>query len=153
MLCLPAGIPSFMQEAHDMQIIQTANEVIFLGESDHQVRHVFLNAKHPANLMPSWYGHSIGHWEGNTLVIDTIGLNDKTMLDPEGTPHSEALHVVERMSVDKDADHFVDLFTLEDPLALNRPWKYTYHYGRAPGGLGAVGEYACAENNKDGNGI
>jgi hypothetical protein len=151
MLCLPAGPASVMMEAHALQIIQTDQEIVFLAESDHQMRIVYLNAKHPANLHLTWYGDAVGHWEGDTLVIDTIGINDKTQLDPLGTPHSAALHMVERMKFERDG-RIDDLVTLDDILAFEHPWVYHYHYahGSVEAQTENVNEYACAENNRDG---
>lgn len=145
-LCLPAGMPNIMLSGHDIQIVQTPKEVLFLAESDHQILPVYMNTAHPPNLVPSWYGHSIGRWEGDTLVIDTVGLNDKSLIDSTGTPHSEALHVVERMRLIKSGKMIEAVFTLEDTLALKRPWTFTRHYDKED--FGAAIEYACAENNE-----
>lgn len=153
MRCLPAGVPNIMMEAHALQMVLTRNELIVLVESDHQVRIVPIGAglKHADNPKPSWNGDSIAHWEGDTLVVDTIGLTDRSELDPMGTPHTKQLHVVERIKYD-EFGRMVIQTTLTDPGALVRPWTYDYHY--AKGGREAqaenVGEYACAENNRDG---
>jgi hypothetical protein len=81
-----------------MQMIQRPGEITLLYSNDHEVRHVRMNQPHPARVTPSWYGDSIGHYEGDTLVIDTVGvkIGPFAMVDMYGTPHSEALHVVER---------------------------------------------------------
>lgn len=144
-LCQPAGMPNIMQSGHDIQIVQIPGEVLFLAESDHQVLPVYINGVHPANLLPSWYGHSVGHWEGDTLVIDTVGLNDKSLIDSTGTPHSEALHVVERMHLINGGKNIEAEFTVEDPFAFYRPWVFKRHYDRE--NFETVSEYACAEND------
>jgi len=144
-LCLPEGMPNILTSGHDLQIIQTPREVLILAESDHQILPVYINGSHPANLLPSWYGHSVGHWEGSALVIDTIGLSDKSLIDSTGTPHSEALHVQVTLRMRSDGKQIEAVFVLEDRLAFRRPWIYTRHYEKS--GSGAVGEYACAENN------
>lgn len=153
MRCLPAGVPNVMMEAHAIQFILTPDEFIALAESDHQVRIVPIgdNLQHAKVVKPTWSGDSIARWDGDTLVIDTIGLTDKSELDPMGTPHSTQLHVVERIKFDPFGRVVVET-TLTDPVALVRPWTYTFTYTK--GGREAqaenVGEYACAENNRDG---
>ena len=105
-----------------MQIVQTPKEVIELFESDHTVRHIYIDGrKHPANLKPSYNGHSIGHWEGDTLVVDTVGMNGKLWLDRLGHPESKQMHIVEHI-------HRVDIktlqvdFTFDDPRSYAKPW-------------------------------
>jgi len=95
--CWPGGVP-FIFWNIGMQMIQRPGEITLLYSNDHEVRHVRMNQPHPARLTPSWYGDSVGHYEGDTLVIDTVGvkIGPFAMVDMYGTPHSEALHVVER---------------------------------------------------------
>ena len=98
--CWPEGLPFIFTDA-GMQVIQQPNKVIIIYDHDHQVRRVRLNEAHPTQVTPSWYGDSVGHWEGDTLVIDTVGIKigPLSMLDMFGTPQSSALHVVERYSL------------------------------------------------------
>src|SRR4051812_6996547 len=95
--CWPGGIP-FVFTTTGIQLLQQPNEIIFLYYEDHEVRHVRMNGQHPKAVTPSWYGDSVGHWEGDTLVIDSVGIKvgPFAMIDWYGTPHSPALHVVER---------------------------------------------------------
>lgn len=95
--CWPGGVP-FVFWNIGMQMLQEKDKVTILYTNDHEVRHVRLNAQHPANVVPSWYGDSVGRYEGDTLVIDTVGIKvgPFAMVDMYGTPHTEALHVVER---------------------------------------------------------
>ncbi|HKB57116.1 MAG TPA: hypothetical protein VKC51_05960 [Lacunisphaera sp.] len=96
--CWPSGVP-FIFESVSMQILQQPGKITILYGWDHEVRHVRMNRLHPAQVTPSWYGDSVGHYEGDTLVIDTVGIkSDRTvaMLDLYGTPYTNALHVVER---------------------------------------------------------
>jgi hypothetical protein len=95
--CWPGGVP-FVLPTNGLQILQQPDRLTILYAVDHQVRHVRLNARHPAKLTPSWYGDSVGHYEGDTLVIDTVGvrIGPFAMVDWFGTPHSPALHVIER---------------------------------------------------------
>ncbi len=120
--CAPPGFPRIYLHPFPMQIVQTPSEVIFLFEYD-SIRHqIFTDGRaHDTTLGPLWMGDSIGHWEGDTLVADTVNFNDKTWLDRIGHPHSADLHVVERIRR-VDHDHLVDDITIEDPKAYTRPW-------------------------------
>src|SRR5262245_29364784 len=95
--CWPGGVP-FVLVNIGMQMLQEEDKIAILYTNNHEVRHVRLNQSHTARVMPSWYGDSVGHYEGDTLVIDTVGIKvgPFAMLDMYGTPHSESLHVVER---------------------------------------------------------
>ena len=120
--CWPLG-PTAMQTYPDpFEIVQTPGRVLILHEGDHWVRHIWTDGrKHPENLDPTWMGHSIGWYEEDTLVVDTIGLNNLTWIDGNGHPQSDALHIVERYRrVDKDT--LVNEMTFEDPKAFTRPW-------------------------------
>src|SRR5882672_5161168 len=94
--CWPNGVPFILSLG--TQMFQQPDKIIMIYQVDHQVRHVRMNAQHPAKVTPSWYGDSVGHYEGDTLVIDTVGIKKGpfAMIDMYGTPHSPALHVVER---------------------------------------------------------
>jgi len=102
--CWPGGVP-FVLYNIGMQMIQQPDRITILYSNDHEVRHVRLNESHPAAVTPSWYGDSVGHYEGETLVIDTVGvkIGPFAMVDMYGTPHTQALHVVERYRL-LDAD-------------------------------------------------
>lgn len=120
--CQPPGVPRIMLIPFPMQAIQTPGEVILLFEYDHYIRHIYLDRReHPKELDLTWMGDSIGWWEGNTLVVDTAGLNDKTWLDQVGHPHSDALHVVERIRR-IDHDTLQDELTIDDPKAYKKSW-------------------------------
>ena len=95
--CWPGGVP-FVLPTNGMQMFQRPDRITIIYAVDHQVRHIRMNGTHPANLTPSWYGDSVGHYEGDTLIIDTVGVKvgPFAMVDWYGTPHSPALHVVER---------------------------------------------------------
>jgi hypothetical protein len=144
--CLPMGVPAFIQNVVEpIHFMQTPKEVIMIFSGDAQVRHVYLDVPHSADVTPSWYGESIGHYEDDTLVVDTIGLNDKTFVDNFRTPHTEKLHVVERFKlVDGGKTMRVDI-TFEDPDAFNAPWSVTQSYDRIQQ---PMGEEVCAENNQ-----
>jgi hypothetical protein len=96
--CWPAGVPFIFSSSIGMQMFQQPDQIAIVYSNDHEVRHVRMNQPHPARLTPSWYGDSVGHYEGDTLVIDTVGvkIGPFAMVDMYGTPYSQALHVVER---------------------------------------------------------
>jgi hypothetical protein len=103
-----------------------------------------MNVPHSENLKPSWYGESVGHYEGDTLVVDTIGLNDKTVLDVYRTPHTAKLHVVERWRMVDGGKAMEAVFTVEDPDAFYEPWTGMRRYRRVEQ---EPYEKICAENN------
>jgi hypothetical protein len=144
--CMPAGVPAFMMFAgvEPMYFAQTPKEVTMIYTGDAQVRHIYLDVPHSANPKPSWYGESIGHYEGNTLVIDTIGMNDKTYVDNFRTPHTQKLHVVERWKL-VDADTIDVNFTVDDPDTFDKPWTANYGFRRVTRPMNY--EEVCAENN------
>jgi hypothetical protein len=144
--CVPAGVPFFMGYGGPDPIVflQTPKEVWMIWTEDNQVRRVYMNVPHSANLKPSWYGESVGHYEGDTLVIDTIGMNDKTVVDIYRTPHTEKLHVVERWRIVDDGKGMEAVFTVDDAGAFYQPWTAMRHYRRI--GQDFV-EKICAENN------
>ena len=120
--CTPPGMPYIYIQLFPMQIIQTPKEVIELFEYDHIVRHIYIDGrKHPANVKPSYNGHSIGHWEGDTLVVDTIGLNGKNWLDRVGHPESAQMHILERIRRVDEKTLQVDM-KFDDAKSYTRPW-------------------------------
>jgi hypothetical protein len=168
--CWPGGVP-FVFTSGAIEILQQPHKIAILYNYDHQVRHVRLNESHPAHVMSAWYGDSVGHYEGDTLVIDTVGIKvgPFATVDWYGTPHTEALHVVERYRLiefeaakegwERDAKEnwraqpqpnytgkYLQLqFTVDDEGAFTTPWTATMTYGR---GLGGWAEAVCAENIK-----
>jgi hypothetical protein len=144
--CRPAGVPGFMMFIIEpIFFVQSSNKVLMIHSGNEEVRHIYLDVHHSANPKPSWYGESVGHYEGDTLVIDTIGLNDKTFVDNYRTPHSEKLHVVERWKMIDDGKMLEVDIKVEDPDAFNAPWSAIQRYRRAQ--PRQLGEEACAENN------
>jgi len=120
--CSPTGFPRAFFHAFPLQIVQVPGEVIMLFEWDSLRHQIFTDGrKHDETLGPLWMGDSIGHWEGDTLVADTVNFNDKTWLDRIGHPHSGQLHVIERIRR-VDHDHLQDDITIEDPKAYTKPW-------------------------------
>ena len=144
-LCLPAGVPRLsIVGLFPIQIVQTATQVIILYEYMSVFRVIPLNGGHPDDVVPTYMGDSVGRWEGDTLVVDVIGFNDRTWLTGTGTFHSEALHVTERYTrVDKDQINY-DV-TMDDPTVFTEPW--TIHTNLMLREGTRLREYVCAENN------
>jgi hypothetical protein len=168
--CWPQGVPGIFPDT-EIQIVQQPNEVMIFYSEDHEIRHIYMNQPHPLPVTPSWYGHSVGHYEGGTLVIDTLGvrIGPYAMVDFYGTPFTPALHVVERYRLidyeaAKEAHEWgakenglargaVDFdykgkglqlqFTVEDEGVFTMPWSATVTYRRA---VGEWPEIVCAEN-------
>ncbi len=146
--CWPAGVPGFLVfgcGARTVYFVQTPAEVLMINNGDQQVRHVYLNVPHSTRVKPSWYGESVGHYEnGDTLVVDTIGLNDRTFIDNYRTPHTERLHVVERWRL-AGAKTIEVTVRIEDNGAFTEPWSARQTYQRSDEGPPV--EMVCAENN------
>src|SRR5665213_1980322 len=120
--CIPPGIPRTMSQPFPWEIVQARDRVIMIFEYQSLVRQIYMDGRgHPKDLESTYMGHAIGKYEGDALVIDTVGFNDKTWLDPMGLPHSDALHVTERI---RRVDHntLVDEYTIDDPKAYTKPW-------------------------------
>jgi len=145
--CLPAGLPrTVMLGLFPQQIVQTPTQIIMLYEYMNVFRVIPLNAKHPDDIIPSYTGNSVGRWDGDTLVVDVIGFNDKTWLAGTGTFHTDALHITERFTrVDKDQINYE--VTMDDPNVLTKPWTLRSTLMLREGTR--LEEYVCAENNID----
>ena len=122
--CIPAGPVQTLQARFTVLELRQFPDVVFLLYSaDHGVRRVYMDGRgHPANLQPSWMGHSIGHYEGDTLVVDTVGIKSKAWLDVKGHPHTDALRVTERIRRVQPERLEVDV-TIDDPQTFQKPWK------------------------------
>jgi hypothetical protein len=172
-LCWPTGVPGVLNLGEPVQFLQTADEITIIYQRDMQVRRIALNKQHPENARLSWYGHSVGHYEGaDTLVVDTIALDDRSDADRLGTPHSEKLHVVERYTISPDGTALDVDFTVEDPETFTTAWAARVRYrqeqeihrlniegdavasiqpGMRPASLigTPISEKICAENNRN----
>jgi hypothetical protein len=148
--CMPGGVPQFLLYAggfENLYLIQTPREVLMIHEADTQIRHVYMNVPHSAHPTSSWYGESVGHYEGDELIVDSIGFNDRTFLDDHyNVPHTTQLHVVERFRLIDGGKTLEVNFTVDDPGTFNAPWSaiVRYRHGRTPERLT---EEPCAENN------
>jgi len=145
--CYPAGVPSWLLfPANQVRFIQTPKEVVMIWQQDTQIRRVYLDVPHSENPQLSWYGESVGHYEnGDTLVVDTVGQNDKTFVDNYRTPHSTQLHVIERFKL-IDGGRTIEVnIHVEDPGAYNTPWNAIQRFRRTEDS--PMPEMVCAENN------
>ena len=122
--CFPTGVPRIYVHPFPFEILQVPDRVVELFEFNHFVRQIYTNSshEHSKDLDPSWMGDSIGWWEGDTLVIDSVGFNDKTWLDRAGLPHSDQLHVIERISRPKRETLIVHI-TIDDPKTYIKTWE------------------------------
>jgi hypothetical protein len=145
--CMPAGVPAFMAFAvvEPIHFLQTPKVVTMIFSGDEQIRRVYLDVPHSAKPRSSWYGESVGHYDGDTLVVDTIGMNDKTYLDNFRTPHTDKLHVVERYKLVDDGKTLQVTFHVEDPDTFYEPWSAINNFRRVQM---PWHEEACAENNQ-----
>jgi len=145
--CLPTGIPRIAP--YPWRIVQTKTHLFFLFEGNiHSFRQIFLDGRqHPADPDPTWYGHSIGKWEGDTMVIDTVGFNDKFWFDFRGHPHSEKLHTVERYTR-TSFGQMTNEVTLTDPEYYTKPFTLKFTARHLPA-TEELMEYICQENEQD----
>jgi hypothetical protein len=122
--CWPKGVPAFLLSpmTQPMYFVQGQKEVVMILASFNDVRHIHLTDKHSDNVKTSWYGESIGRYEGDTLVVDTIGLDDRSWVDGFGTPHTKQLHVIERFHLIEDGNVLEANVHVEDPGAFTMPW-------------------------------
>ena len=143
--CTPGGVPGFdVLLGGALFILQSPREVTMIFDGNGETRHIRLDASHSANPKPSWYGESVGHYEGDTLVVDTIGLNNKTFLDNYRTPHTEKLHVTERWRLIENGAKLEIVMTIDDPDTFNQPWQALRQYDRVNR---TFAENPCSENN------
>jgi len=152
--CTPMGVPRV--NPYPWNFIQSVTSkgpgTIYIQHENGdagRIRHIFMDGrKHPEDLIPSWWGHSIGRWEKDTLVIDTIGYNDKFWMDSSGTPHTEQMHTIERWTRTSYGTMTND-FTLDDPGAFSRPVQLKFAAKVLPPGEDLM-EFICTENNQYG---
>lgn len=143
--CLPPGVPHILNLFDNMTILQSPDQVTFMYSRDHHVRHIYLNHPHTNDFGHSWWGESVGHYEGDTLVVDTIGLMDGVETDRFGTPHSDKMHVVERYRLSADRKILEIELYIEDHGAFAMPWKARADY--EPDDWMWI-ETICAENQR-----
>ena len=143
-MCMPFGLMRSMNAPYPIQIMQTDRHVAFLFEQNTWFHVVPFRNEHSKEPNPTWFGESIARWDGDTLVIDTIGFNGWTRLDTRGNPHSDRLHMVQTFR-HVDAGHLAYTVTVEDPVYYERPWTNERTFTLTNGDLI---EYSCEENNR-----
>jgi hypothetical protein len=150
--CWLPGVPRIMQSPYPTQFVQTATHLAILFEYMHTFRDIPLNGRpHPANMEPAFMGDSTGHWEGDTVVVDTVGLKGPpwTWLDTAGHQHSDEMHVTERFT--RTADTIQYEYSLDDPKMYAKPWTLSRVFTplKLNPALPELIEYSCSENNRD----
>jgi hypothetical protein len=145
--CLPIGIPLASLVSEVNKIVQTPGLTVIMYESDGTHRQIYTDGRtHPRDPQPMWLGYSVGKWEGDTLVVDTVGFNDKSWLDAFGHPHSDALHVVERYRR-RDFGHLDIEYTIDDPKMYTKAFGFKVTQRLVPDS--DILESFCNENEKD----
>jgi hypothetical protein len=145
--CWPGGVPGQLLFLEPVYFIQMPTAVYIVWQRDHHVRRIALTDKHSDNVKPSWFGESIGHYEnGDTLVVDTIGISAKSHIDSFRTPHTDKLHVIERFTIAPDGRSLKAIVTVNDPDTFNGPITLTKKWFRVDR---PMEESVCAENNFD----
>src|SRR5438105_8864542 len=131
--CWPPGVPTFLVYAlaTPLYFLETPSQVVMTYSGGPELRQVYLGVPHSAHPTPSWYGESVGHYEGDTLVIDTIGLNQRTYVDNYRTPHTEQLHLVERYRLTEGGNILEVRFTVEDPGTFTQSWSGGQQFRRS----------------------
>jgi len=146
--CVPPGMPGIMGQPYPIEILFTPGMVTVIAEAYMQVRHIYTDGRgHPDDPDLTFNGHSIGHWEGDTLVVDSVGFSKDTPLGMNmGVRHSDKMHIVERFHL-KDPKTLEITTTIDDPEALTKPFARTISYGRHPDWT--LAEYICQQNNRN----
>ena len=149
-LCVPDGLPRMLGNPYPFQLLQTPGQVTMMYELNHVIRVILLDRPqvnaHELEVAPYYSGHSVGHWEGDTLVIESAGFNDKTFIDATGAPHSDAMTTVERVKKLDDRT-LEDVITVSDPEMFTRPWSTRFVYDLHP--EVRIEDYVCGEKHRD----
>ena len=143
--CLPDGMPAMMMAMFPLEVLQTPGQITIIEEAYNQVRRIYLDEKQIpiADAEPGFWGHSVGHWEGDTLVVNTVGIKDYVRF--RDVPHSDQMQIDERIRL-LSPDMFRDDITITDPVYLTEPWHFTWMYKRRPGYK--MLEYVCESNRE-----
>lgn len=151
--CLPDGVPRALESPYPFEIVQATNrgEIYLLYEINHMVRRVDMDKPLPPDselqVLPFYAGHSAGHWDGNTLVIETAGFNDTTFLDNSGAPHSDQLRTTERVRKLDDGRTLEDVITIHDPVVFTKDWTARFVYQARPDVH--IMDYNCGEKHRE----
>jgi hypothetical protein len=143
-MCMPFGLMRSMNSPYPIQIMQNDKYIAFLFEQSTWFHIVPFKAEHSKDPNPTWFGESIARWDGDTLVVDTVGFNGFTRLDTKGDPHSDKLHLVQTFKM-TDAGHVAYTVTVDDPVYYTKPWTNERTFTLSNDNLL---EYSCEENNR-----
>lgn len=143
--CLPDGMPAMMMAMFPMEVLQTPGQITIIQEAYNQVRRIYLGAKQLPidDAEPGYWGHSVGKWDGDTLVVNTVGIKEKVRF--RDVPHSDRMQIEERIKL-LSPNKFEDQITVTDPVYLSEPWRFTWTYQRRPGYK--MLEYVCESNRE-----
>jgi hypothetical protein len=143
--CIPDGMPATMMAMFPLEVMQSKNRVTIIEEAYNQVRRIYLDEKQIPieDAEPGFWGHSVGHWEGNTLVVDTVGIKDYVRY--RDVPHSDQMRIDEKIKL-LGPDYMQDVITVTDPVYLTAPWTWTWEYKRKSGYK--LYEYVCEDNRE-----
>ncbi len=148
-LCLPPGMPRMMGATYGLEILQTPGQITMTSEYQAESRRIWLDGRkhpNPDEALPTYAGHSIGHWEGDVLVVDTVQTRDDIVIDQTRLPQSLSMHITERFS-EPQPGILEDNITVDDPVVYQKPWSMTKHYRYRP--ELNLEEYVCEENNRN----
>jgi hypothetical protein len=145
--CLPHGVPRLMFAPYPMLILQANGQLDIIQEANHTTRLVYIGQPPVDPDDPKWLGDSTGHWQGKTLVVDTINNDHRTWLDAAGLPHSDDMKVTERLSLGQGGKVLTDAITIDDPRTYTAPWTTTVRFNRVPGPL-ALKENVCTRDHR-----
>jgi hypothetical protein len=144
--CLPFGLIRSMNSPDPIQVMQSDKYLALLYEQNTWFKVFPLDGRKHRDGEATWFGDSVGHWDGDTLVVDTVNFNGKTRLDTIGHPHSDKLHTIEKFTR-TDLGHIAYEITIDDPVYYTKSWKNTRTFTLRPDW--EIMEYSCEENNKD----
>lgn len=145
--CLPHGAARLMFAPYPMIVIQANGQLDMIQEANHTTRLVYIDQPAVQDDDPKWLGDSTGHWQGNTLVVETINNDPRTWLDKAGLPHSDAMKVTERLSLAAGGKVLTDAITIDDPKTYTAPWTTTVRYKRLPGPMD-LKENVCVRDHR-----
>ncbi len=150
-LCVPDGVPRILGNPYPFKIIHTPGQTTIAYELNHVFRIVLMDKPQESardlEILPYYSGHSVGHWDGDTLIIETAGFNEKTFLDATGAPHSDRMTTVERIRKTNDGRQLEDVVTVNDPALLTRPFSARFVYDPHP--EVRLQDYVCGESHRD----
>jgi hypothetical protein len=145
--CWPHGVPRVMNSPYPIQFLQKQDEIVIVHEVAHNVRHIYMNTPHSKDIKTSFMGESVGHWDGDTLVIDTLGVDPRTWIDEVGLIHGKSLHTVERIRKVEGGRALENEVFIDDPEYYPHPWFMRDTYAWRPDLR--IAEYSCEENNRN----